>query len=241
MLLDRGYPAHWIFQAILSLGAQFCARISYKRWKVVHKFYKSGKAEKIVRIHPTAQSRQKCKEMGFDTTPVAARLIRVELDSGETEVLITSLTDMEAFPKELFSDLYHLRWPVEEDYKILKYRIQIENFSGKSVHSVYQDFHAKVVSKNLTAVIATTTRKEIIKKSENLKYRHQINFAQALSKMKNTIVLLFSCTRNLVISYIEQIRTIFIQTTESIRPNRQYPRKHRVKQKRFHFEYKTAC
>jgi hypothetical protein len=79
---------------------------------------------------------------------------------------------------------------VEEDYKILKYRLQIENFSGKTVHSVYQDFHAKVFSKNLTAVIATTSREEIIKKSENLKYHHQLNFAQALAKMKDTIVFI---------------------------------------------------
>jgi len=241
ILLDRGYPAHWLFQAILSLGSQFCARISYQRWKVVQKFYKSGKAEKIVRIHPTAASKQKCREMGFDSIAVKARLIRVELDTGETEILITSLTDMDAFPKELFSDLYHLRWPVEEDYKTLKYRIQIENFSGKTVHSVYQDFHAKVLSKNLTAVIATTTRDEIIKKSEGLKYNHQINFAQALSKMKDTIVLVFNCSLEHVNSYVEQIRTIFIKTTECIRPGRNYPRKHRVKQKRFFLEYKTTC
>jgi len=30
----------------------------------------------------------------------------------------------------------------------------------------------------------------------------RVNFAQALSKMENTIVLLFSCKRNLIISYI---------------------------------------
>jgi len=179
--------------------------------------------------------------MGFDTTAITARLIRVELDSGETEVLITSLLDLEAFPKELFSDLYHLRWPVEEDYKTLKYRIQIENFSGKTVHSVYQDFHAKVFSKNLTAVIATTTREQIIKKSEKLKYTHQINFAQALSKMKDTIVLFFSSSRGRINSYIDQVRNIFIKTTEAIRPDRKYPRKHRVKQKRFFLEYKTTC
>jgi hypothetical protein len=37
--------------------------------------------------------------------------------------------------------LYHTRWPVEEDYKALKSRIEVENWSGKSVLAVYQDFH----------------------------------------------------------------------------------------------------
>jgi hypothetical protein len=168
-------------------------------------------------------------------------MLRVELDNGETEILITSLTDMKKFPYDLFPELYHLRWPVEEDYKTIKYRLEVENFSGKSVLSVHQDFHAKLFSKNLVAAIASTTKKQIIKKSENLKFLHQINFAQALSKMKNTIVLLFNRSLTEAGILVDKMRTIFIQTTESIRPNRKYPRRHRVKQQRFFNEYKTTC
>ncbi len=240
ILLDRGYPAYWLFKIALSMEAQFCARISYKKWKVVKKFYDSGKPQKIVKLHASALSKKKCRDIDFDTKPIEVRLIRVELESGETEILITSLTNMDAFPKELFADLYHLRWPIEEDYKTVKYRLQIENFSGKTVHSVYQDFHAKMFSKNFTAVIATTTRDDIIKKSEKLKYIHQINFAQALSKMKGTIVLLFERSKNLIDGYIEAIRKIFIQSTEEVRPNRKFPRQHRVKQKRYHLALKTT-
>jgi len=191
ILLDRGYPAHWLFKLVLSMDANFCARISYKRWRVVKKFYLSGEKEQIVKIKSTPQSARKCREMGLDTNSIKVRMIRIELESGETEILVTSLTDMQKLPYELFSDLYHCRWPVEEDYKTLKYRLEVENFSGKTTRSVYQDFHAKVFSKNLASVIASTTKKEIGKKSEPLMYVHQINFAQALSKMKNTIVLLF--------------------------------------------------
>jgi hypothetical protein len=51
----------------------------------------------------------------------------------------------------------------------MKCRVQIENFSGKTVHSVYQDFHAKVFSKNLTMMIVTSTHPELKKgrKTEN--------------------------------------------------------------------------
>ncbi len=241
ILLDRGYPAHWMFQAALSMNSHFCARISYKKWRVVQKFYQSGKKEQIVKIDPSPLSLRKCYEMGLDKKPIKARLIRVELDTGETEVLITSLLDMQEYPHHLFSDLYHLRWPVEEDYKTMKYRLQIENISGKTVHSVYQDFHAKLFSKNFIAIVASTTKKEILKKSEKLKFIHQINFAQAVSRMKNTIVLLFKRTLDKATDLIEKLRTIFIQTTESIRPNRKFPRRHRVKQQRFFNEYKTIA
>ena len=33
VLLDRGYPAFWIFKLILSKDAQFCVRISVKNGK----------------------------------------------------------------------------------------------------------------------------------------------------------------------------------------------------------------
>jgi hypothetical protein len=240
ILLDRGYPAHWLFQLALSLDANFCARIS-KQWRVVKKFYRSGEKEQIVKIKPAPESIRKCLEMELDKKPIKVRMLRVELDSGETEILVTSLTDMEKHPYDLFSELYRLRWPVEEDYKALKYRLQVENFSGKTAHSVYQDFHAKVFSKNLAAVVASTVRKQILKKSEALKFVHQINFAQALSKMKNTIVLLFNRSLEKAGTIIEKIRTLFIQTTESIRLGRKFPRRHRVKQQRFSLEYKTTC
>jgi hypothetical protein len=241
LLLDRGYPAHWLFSLALSLGVNFCARISYKRWRVVKQFYQSGKKEQIVKIDASPESYRKCFEMGIDKKPIRVRLLRVELSSGETEILATSLTDMEKYPYDLFPDLYHLRWAVEEDYKVLKYRLQVENFSGKTVASVYQDFHAKVFSKNLAAVIASIAREAIRRKSEPLKFKHQINFAQALSKMKNTIVLLFKRPIEEVRILVEKLRILFIRTTEPVRPGRKFPRRHRVKQKRFFLEYKTTC
>ena len=217
ILLDRGYPAFWLFQLALSMGTNFCAQIPYKRWRVGKKFYLSGKKEQIVRIEPSPESIRRCNEMGLDKKPIKVRMLRIELDTGETEILITSLTDMKKFPCDLFPELYHLRWPVEEDYKTIKYRLEVENFSGKSVLSVHQDFHAKLFSKNLVAAIASTTKKQLIKKSENLKFLHQINFAQALSKMKNTIVLLFNRSLTEAGILVEKMRNIFIQTTSHLK------------------------
>jgi hypothetical protein len=205
ILLDRGYPAFWLFKLIMSLKAQFCARISYKMLNIIRKFDESGEDEQIVKLDPSTVSARKCFEMGLDKKTMKVRLIRVGLESGETEVLITSLTDMKRYPIALFSELYNLRWPIEEDYKTLKYRLQIENFSGKTALSVYQDFYAKLFSKNFTAVVATTTRDQIIEKSMTLEHLHQINFVQALSRMKNTIVLLFCRPQMVVDKMVEKL------------------------------------
>nr|CBX28169.1 hypothetical protein N47_G34930 [uncultured Desulfobacterium sp.] len=115
-----------------------------------------------------------CREMGLDIEPIKIRLIRIGLPSGETEILATSLLDQEEFAYDVFAELYHLRWPVEEDYKIMKCRIQVENFSGKTVISVYQDFHAKVFSKNLTMMIANSVEPLVEKNTESRKYKEGI-------------------------------------------------------------------
>jgi len=141
LLLDRGYPAYWIFNLIVSLKGNFCARIS-NRWKIVQNFVESGAQEAVIDLQASYQSKKECDEMGLDAVPLRLRLIRVELQTGEIEVLITSLIDGRKFTHEIFMDLYHLRWPVEVDYLLMKQRIEIGNFSGKSALSVYQDSSA---------------------------------------------------------------------------------------------------
>jgi len=241
LLLDRGYPAFWLFKLILFYKANFCARISWKKWKVVRKFYHSGLKEKIILLPRSAASVGKCLTLNLDTNPMRLRLIRVELETGEVEILITSLIDFNRYPYEVFMELYHQRWPVEEDYKAMKCWMEIENFSGKSVLSVYQDFHAKVFSKNLTSALAFQSREAVAQNDEHRKYDYQINFAQALSKTKDVIVLLFQRAKSVVIKLISELQLIYAQTIEPIRPGRKYPRKHKVSRRKFYISYKPIA
>jgi hypothetical protein len=78
--------------------------------------------------------------------------VLVDLPSGESEVLVSSLTDFKTYPTALFADLYHQRWGVEEDYKVLKSRLNIENYSSLPVEGVLQDLHAKLLTKTLPLV-----------------------------------------------------------------------------------------
>lgn len=240
ILLDRGYPAYWLFNLILSLDSNFCARISCTKWKIIRRFYRSGNKEQIIYLPAPPTSRKQCLEMGLDTKPLRLRLIRVELDTGETEILVTSLIDPDLYPVHIFHELYHERWPVEEDYKTAKCWIEIENFSGKSVLSVYQDFHAKVFSKNVTSALAYPTRETVRESSKGKKYEYQINFAQALSNTKNVIVLLFDRSKEAATLLISQLHEIFIKTIEPIRPGRKFPRNHKVHRRCFYLCYKSV-
>lgn len=237
-LLDRGYPAFWLFKLILSRQANFCARIQCKKWKVVKKFFYSNLWEKVIELPCSPTSIAKCKKLGLDLNPIKLRLIRVKLDTGETEILITSLTDTTAYNFHLFMELYFERWPVEEDYKSMKCWLEVENFSGKSVLSIQQDFHAKIVSKNLTSALCSPARENVKRGSAGKQYVYQINFAQALSKTKDVIVLLFQKAKELTCQLIRKLNDIYALTIEPKRPGRKYPRNHKTYRRQYFLNYK---
>ena len=220
VLLDRGYPAFWLFKLILSRGAQFCSRISSKKWKIVRKFVESGQLEQIIYLVPPVTSKKACRDYGLDLQPMRLRLIRIELSSGEVEVLITSLTDCRQYPYHLFEELYHDRWPVEEDYKVMKCRIELENFSGQTELSVYQDFHSKVFSKNITSMIAFAARDRVEEATVNRENRYKINFTQALSTMRDTIVVILQKATSEIGPIISDILETFAMAIEPVRPGR---------------------
>ena len=114
-----------------------------------------------------------------------------------------------------------------------KCRIEIENFSDKSVESVYQDFHAKVFAMNLTAAIIHPAQDIIAGESEQKKYAYRINVTQALSKMKDSIVLLFKHSN--IMEILNKLFDLFISP---VRPCRKYPRKHSIKKMGFYPCYK---
>jgi hypothetical protein len=43
--------------------------------------------------------------------------VRVDLPSGEPEILVSSLTDLQAYPTALFAGLYFQRWGAKETTK----------------------------------------------------------------------------------------------------------------------------
>lgn len=224
LLLDRGYPAFWFFAWILSESTQFCARVSLSSWSEVRRFYQSGQKEQIVTIHPTSPSREKCLAYGLPLTPISVRLIRIPIQGAEDTVLMTSLLDGQLYPYSLFLDLYHLRWGIEENFKTMKSRLEIENFTGKSVESIYQDFHAKILAMNLAAVLIRPAQEQLDQEeSSERPYRYQINFTFSLSCLKDTLVLLFQ--RNRPHRLLQKLFLLFRKSVEPIRPNRSFPRK----------------
>ena len=239
VLLDRKYPSFWLFQDVLQQGADVCARMPIDKWTVlVGNFLATGLQEQIVEFKPGWDAKKKCRQYDLPTTPIKLRLIRVELDTGETEVLATSLLDMQLYPYEVFKELYHQRWPVEEQYKLLKSRIEIANFTGYSVEAIKQDFYARVFMSNLTAMLAFPVHKKIAQTYQHCKLQYKINWTQALAKMKHAGVLLFH--RKLPQRIIASLHELFVENVSAVRPGRAFPRKMKSFRKKYAMAYKHS-
>jgi len=222
-IYDRNYPGFWIYKIHQHLWIEYCMRIQLiGRGKFIEDFLASGALEAIVDVSCSYKSKLKCKELGLDTEPIKCRLIRIELSSGETEVLVTSLLDMVAFPYEYFKALYHLRWPVEENYKFLKQRIELGNFTGLTAESISQDFYAKIFMSNLTSILSFDADAEIKVKKAHCKLGYKINLNNAVQNMKKSAILLFIREQFMVI--LNELHILFQVNPVSIRPDRTFER-----------------
>jgi hypothetical protein len=237
LVFDRYYASHLLFFYLEKLGVQFCFRMKKNWWKVVESFYNSGKDSSVITLELPKNDQAKAATLGITKTKLRCRLTRIELEGGETEILLTTLVNEEIFSVADTKEIYGLRWPIEDAYKTFKHKVCIENFSGKSAKSVLQDFYVKIFIMNLTAAGVRPINEALKKQSVKVKYTQQVNLIEAIATMKRAVVSFFITKRigKALKRLYERMSTI----TEPIRPGRKFKRKHLPKRKH-HMNYKPV-
>jgi len=238
IIYDRGYPGFLTYAMHRAFNRNFIIRVSVDFCTEVSEFLAQDETDLIINIEANDDAVQSCFDHDVSSKSIKVRFIKVILDTGETEILATSLLDCEKFPKDIFQDLYFKRWGVEEDYKTKKFSIEIENFSGYSVESIYQDVHAKVLTQNMVALVAWIAQPEVDSEYKNRKHVYKVNLNHAISKMKNVVVLLITTAnpKNIIRALVDN----FVKTVEPIRKNRTYPRNKSWCKRVFHMNRKRT-
>jgi hypothetical protein len=240
-IYDRGYPAFWFMQAHLERSIDFCMRSPWNLFNETRDFYMSGKDEALVAFHSGRDAKLKCEQHAVSDVPMMLRLIRIDLPSGEVEILITSILESTAIQGREFKSVYHKRWGVEEAFKRIKSRLELENFSGKSVLAVEQDFYAKMATYNFAALLALAAEPEVKKEGRHGKYVYAVNHAQALSRLKSVWVKMYNLPTAALTKCITELVEVIALNREAIRPGRSYERKVIGKKKsRFPVAYKRT-
>ena len=229
LLLDRGYPSIGLLYELQQRNIGFCVRLKDNWWKEVNAMLRANETDKIVKFVLPKKDKELQNIFKTNTDTITVRLVVIELNDGKKEILCTSLVKTKKYKLEDLKQLYHLRWGIEEAYKLFKVRANMDSFSGMTALSVRQDFHAGIFAMNLCAMINFPIEQKVREESRkaNLKYIKTINKTNAFSLIRESMMGVF--IKKKIKNFLKILDEILTKTTETIRPNRSYPRNHKQK------------
>ncbi|MEA5405581.1 transposase [Arcicella sp. DC2W] len=188
-LMDRNYPSLKKMIDIPLAGNSYVIRCKSVFCPEVVDFVNPNEEDAILtlkitnkRIHNTF-----FKTLSKVPDEVQTRVVRILFPTREYEYLLTN-TD---FTIEELAYLYQLRWRVEGYYCVLKEKMQLENFSSKTVEGVKQDFFVKILTSNIASLLIADAQSQLDQEQKvSNKYAYQINQNVALGIIKNEIITL---------------------------------------------------
>ncbi len=206
VLFDRGYPSGDMIATMSDMGCKYLMRLPDSTFKGV----KENPANDF-RITVTNRK-----------TSYSVRVVRVVLDSGAIETLITNISEDE-FKIEDFKALYFLRWGIETVYDTLKNKLLSEKFAGKSTVAVLQEYYALMFILNCIAAMSATVNKklETIKADCKHKYKANVNLMIGYFKYRLSAMLLFA---DKALDICKQLISLCLKQPVPIIPGRSAPR-----------------
>ncbi|OPJ55922.1 IS4 family transposase [Alkalithermobacter paradoxus] len=211
ILFDRGYPSHDFIKFIESKNIKYLMRVSSKFFKAV----------------VNAPNEDQIMNISYKGSSVNMRVLKFELNSGITEILITNIFD-EDFIVADFKELYFKRWGIEVKYNEIKNKLQIENFTGETPIAIEQDFYATMYLANMVA-LAKQDANQVIEekyKEKGLKYEYKVNTNVLIGKLKDKLITLISINNPWKRSrMLKSIQQEIEKNVIPIRPDRQFERK----------------
>jgi hypothetical protein len=168
LVFDRGYTSYKLFAELIRNDIKFVIRVKTAgTYKSIMEFRDSMDLDSIIEINIPNYLREEIEGANLPES-IRIRAIKVFLDSGEVEILITNLFDSKEFPTNCFKELYFKRWPVETTIGFLKNVLDIERFSSRITQFIFQDFFASI----LTYTISTLIIIDVKNHDKNYRKRH---------------------------------------------------------------------
>jgi hypothetical protein len=267
IILDRGYPSLGVILAAISLGIDVLARCrSDFLKKTIAGMVRNNQKDIVFKcsdLWPKLNAKQKreLKRNGLDFKLLenkSLRILVIELSTGEKEFLITTLVDQEVYKYDYFAELYFSRWGIEENYKFIKIRVEMENWSGLTLHSIDQDFYATIFSTNAHQLLLNQAQVEIeeektiicnrriiktidkVQKKQTKKYEYKINRNVSMGTFKDKIIYALLGPGEDLGKICEQVISQSKKSLIPIRPGRKIPRIIKVSNRKFHMNQRRC-
>ena len=113
------------------------------------------------------------------------RCVKVELETGEIEILLTNL-ETEKFTSDEIKELYNLRWQIEINYRHLKNDLKIENITSSKEVLIKQDIYSQVLVSNMLQAFINENNENI----NQTKYKNKMktNTNMSVGIFKNILI-----------------------------------------------------
>lgn len=177
-------------------------------------------------MFPSWKSVDRLKTMEIEVekdTAIKVRLVKVPLDTGEIEILATSLYDTSFYSAEDLKEAYHLRWGIETFYGHLKEELQLAQFSGTRKICIEQDFAANMFLFNLQSLIEKQCKPHVDKINQRRGHNYKVNKNVSWAWLKYRVIDLF-LTKNDITEVLLELQNLFEKNLEPVRPGRKFPR-----------------
>ena len=154
------------------------------------------------------------------------RLVKVFLENGDFEVLMTSLLDAATYPAADFQELYGKRWGVETAFLRFKKQLEVECFSSAKLQNIEEEFYAGIFLQACEAILDRKQDLAVRARTQEmgLKHEYQVNKAGAYSALSRHLVSLFLLNDDALPSSLAAHEASVRLKKSIIRPNRHNPR-----------------
>lgn len=224
VLYDRGYASFFMMANLINAGVNFIIRCPKSSFSVANRMFEGGPWSREVVLEATkTELKDQLKAEGLPTQ-IRVRFVRIKLPTGENEVLVTSLLDPRKYKRDEFKYAYGLRWGIETFYGTIKGRLNLDNFTGKSVEAVKQDFYSTIFLSNIETIFTTDAKKILEEKAQNTIHEQAVNKAVSFNVIKSHAFEIFYEPGELA-EKLEKLTQLFLMNPTIVRKNRKVPRR----------------
>lgn len=246
IIMDRLFADYSVIAYAYQHGRHVLIRCPRNSFKLVQEFFNSDDTEWLVDLPQpqTPATRAFVRQAGVPES-VPIRLIKVTLDTGETEVLLTTLCDQRRYPTKEFKAVYFWRWHEETFFDRIKNIFEVERFSGFSETAMKQDFFGVIFLATLESVLTKAPQAELAEQDRRRqnKTKAQVNRAVSYVALLDHAIQLLADPHADTAAVLADLHFLFTRDPTRNREGRKFERKElkHSARLRFHRYKKRIC
>ena len=219
LLFDRGYPDKSLMMKLIDAQQQFVFRLGKAHYK-----------KEVATVSVDGSVTLEWEEKDFQI-----RIIKFIRPDGVEVTFATNIFSSTLLVED-FITLYALRWGIETNYNIMKNKLELINFSGRTKIAIEQEIYICCIQALLlhNLILDSDTK---IQQNQKTKYTYKTNINHATG-------ILFEYFRQLIFAkniskILKHMFSIILYEKIPIKPNRYAPRRHRSRKTRHHANRKS--